>query len=51
MKILDLFCGKGGWSIPFIEQYGDEVWGIDIQDLGYPGHVAGQVHLAYSIYR
>ena len=36
MKVLDLFCGMGGWSIPFIED-GDEVWGIDIKDYGYPG--------------
>lgn len=36
MKVLDLFCGMGGWSIPFIED-GDEVWGLDIQDYGYPG--------------
>src|SRR3990170_3085343 len=36
MKVLDLFCGMGGWSIPFIED-GDEVWGVDIKDYGYPG--------------
>jgi len=36
MKVLDLFCGKGGWSIPFIED-GDDVTGVDIVDLGYPG--------------
>ncbi len=36
LKVLDLFCGMGGWSIPFIED-GDEVWGIDIKDYGYPG--------------
>lgn len=36
MKVLDLFCGMGGWSKPFIED-GDEVWGIDIKDYGYPG--------------
>ena len=36
MKVLDLFCGKGGWSIPFLED-GDEVWGIDIKDYRYPG--------------
>ena len=35
-KVLDLFCGMGGWSIPFIED-GDEVWGVDIKDYGYPG--------------
>jgi len=36
MRVLDLFCGMGGWSIPFIED-GDEVWGIDIKDYDYPG--------------
>jgi hypothetical protein len=36
MKVLDLFCGMGGWSIPFIED-GHEVWGIDVIDYGYPG--------------
>lgn len=35
MKVLDLFCGRGGWSKPFIEA-GDEVVGIDIVDVGYP---------------
>jgi SAM-dependent methyltransferase len=35
MKVLDLFCGRGGWSIPFIED-GDDVTGIDIVDVGYP---------------
>lgn len=30
-----MFCGKGGWSVPFIED-GDEVYGIDIKDWGYP---------------
>ena len=37
MKILDLFCGVGGWSIPFVED-GDEVIGIDIIHFKeYPG--------------
>jgi site-specific DNA-cytosine methylase len=36
MRVLDLCCGKGGWSIPFIED-GDDVWGIDIENHGYPG--------------
>jgi len=31
VKILDLFCGLGGWSIPFIED-GNDVIGIDIVD-------------------
>ena len=30
-----MFCGMGGWSIPFIED-GDKVVGIDIADNGYP---------------
>ena len=38
MKVLDLFCGKGGWSVPFIED-GDEVWGIDIKNYDYPGNL------------
>lgn len=38
MRVLDLFCGKGGWSIPFIED-GAHVVGVDIVDLGYPGHL------------
>lgn len=38
MKVLDLGCGKGGWSIPFIED-GDEVWGYPIAR-----HVADTVH-------
>lgn len=36
MKILELFCGLGGWSRPFIEA-GHECVGVDIADLGYPG--------------
>ena len=36
MKVLDLFCGMGGWSVPFIEA-GDDVIGIDIVNNGYPG--------------
>jgi site-specific DNA-cytosine methylase len=31
MKVLDLFCGLGGWSRPFVED-GDYVIGIDIVD-------------------
>ena len=38
MKVLDLFCGKGGWSIPFIED-GCEVVGVDIVNLKYPGRL------------
>lgn len=36
MKVLELFCGLGGWSKPFIEA-GHDVTGIDILNLGYPG--------------
>jgi site-specific DNA-cytosine methylase len=37
IKVLDLFCGVGGWSVPFVED-GDEVYGVDIVDYGeYPG--------------
>jgi len=36
MKVLELFCGLGGWSKPWIEA-GHDVTGIDIKDLGYPG--------------
>mgnify|MGYP000147264852 CR=1 FL=1 len=36
LKVLDLFCGAGGWSIPFIKD-GDYVVGVDIRDVGYPG--------------
>lgn len=36
MKVLELFCGLGGWSKPWIES-GHDVTGIDIQDLKYPG--------------
>ena len=35
MKVLDLFCGLGGWSIPFNET-GHECTGIDIKNIGYP---------------
>ena len=38
MKVLDLFCGKGGWSVPFIED-GAHVVGMDIVDWGYSGHL------------
>jgi len=31
MRILDLFCGLGGWAVPFVED-GDDVVGIDILD-------------------
>lgn len=36
MKILDLYCGRGGWSKPLIRQ-GIECHGVDIVDHGYPG--------------
>lgn len=38
LRVLDLFCGMGGWSIPFIEDR-DEVVGIDIKNQGYPGEL------------
>ena len=38
MKVLDLFCGRGGWSVPFIED-GDEVIGIDVENHAYPGEL------------
>jgi hypothetical protein len=39
MKVLDLFCGRGGWSRPFVED-GDEVDGVDIVDTRvYPGRL------------
>jgi len=37
MKVLDLFCGLGGWSIPFIEA-GYDCTGVDIKNIGYPGN-------------
>lgn len=38
-KILDLFCGRGGWSKPFVED-GDSVDGVDILDTGvYSGNL------------
>jgi len=38
MRVLDLFCGLGGWSIPFADD-GDDITGIDIVDFSkeYPG--------------
>ena len=35
MKILDLFCGVGGWSQAFAEA-GHQCTGIDLHNLGYP---------------
>jgi len=35
MKVLDLFCGAGGWSVPFWYA-GDHCVGIDIVNCGYP---------------
>jgi len=35
MRVLDLFCGLGGWSKGF-DQEGFEVLGVDIVDVGYP---------------
>ena len=37
MKILELFCGLGGWSRGFHDIFPDaEFYGIDIKDYGYP---------------
>ena len=36
MKVLDLFCGLGGWSKAFAEA-GHDCTGIDIKNHGYPG--------------
>lgn len=35
MRVLDLFCGMGGWSIGFWRQ-GFDCVGVDIVDVGYP---------------
>jgi len=35
MKVLDLFCGLGGWSQAFHDA-GHECTGIDIKNIGYP---------------
>jgi len=35
LKVLELFCGRGGWSKGFVE-LGHECTGIDLYDLGYP---------------
>ena len=37
MKVLDLFCGQGGWSRAFAEA-GHDCYGIDVRNLGYPYH-------------
>ena len=37
MKILELFCGRGGWSKGFKEIFPHaEFYGIDVKDFGYP---------------
>ena len=35
MKLLDVFCGMGGWSIGFHRE-GYQCKGVDIVDVGYP---------------
>jgi len=35
LKVLDLFCGLGGWSSAFIEA-NHNCTGIDIKNIGYP---------------
>lgn len=36
LRILELFCGLGGWSKPWLES-GHDVTGVDIENLGFPG--------------
>ena len=37
MKILELFCGLGGWSKGFHDIFPDaEFYGVDIKNYGYP---------------
>ena len=37
LKILELFCGLGGWSRGFHDIFPDaEFYGVDIKDFGYP---------------
>ncbi len=35
MKMLELFCGRGGWSKAFARN-GWQCVGVDLHDLGYP---------------
>jgi len=35
-RLLDLFCGRGGWTRSFIAR-GWHCTGVDLADLGYPG--------------
>ena len=35
LRLLDLFCGMGGWSIGFYRE-GFECTGVDVVDVGYP---------------
>lgn len=37
LRVLDCFCGVGGWSKPYLED-GDNVTGIDIVNYGYKGN-------------
>jgi len=37
MKILDLFCGTGGWSKGFKDIFPDaEFYGVDVKEMNYP---------------
>jgi site-specific DNA-cytosine methylase len=36
LNVLELFCGRGGWSKPFLNN-GHKCTGIDIKNFGYPG--------------
>jgi len=38
VKLLEVFCGRGGWSKPFLAAGWDCV-GVDLVDLGYPGRL------------
>lgn len=37
-RLLDLFCGRGGWSAPFLRA-GWECVGFDVRDFGYRGRL------------
>lgn len=38
MKLLDIFCGRGGWTKAFLKR-GWHCVGVDIVDLDYPGEL------------
>lgn len=45
-KLLDLFCGVGGWSKAFLD-HGWHCVGVDIADLGYPGEFVRELEPAW----